>query len=96
MSYSAVFVLVVIAILILVIAYFLLMVIYLLRKIDSTLGKIIFGVRSIAYRTEPINPIVRAINEDLSVVAGALSGLVEKTSLLEGTHTAEKVIGNGD
>lgn len=96
MSYSAIFVLAVIAILVLVIAYYLLAVINLLRKIDDTLGKIIFGVRSIAYRTEPINPIVTAINADLSVIAGALSGLVEKATLLEKTHSSGGEIENGD
>lgn len=96
MSYSAIFVLAVIAVLIVVVALFLIRVIYLLRKIDDTLGKVIFGVRAIAYRTEPINPVVNSIQADLSVVAGALGGLLEKAGNLADAHSGTEEVGHGD
>jgi uncharacterized protein YoxC len=57
-------------------AFYLTWVVLILRRITDTLGKVTFGVRAIAHRTEPITPLVTALNADLEAVAGALEDLV--------------------
>ncbi len=80
MPATAIFLVVVIGILVAVVVYYLISVILVLRKIVDSLGKVTFGVRSIAYRTKPIDPAVKAMTADLIVVADALEGLVRKVS----------------
>lgn len=63
-------------------------VVLLLRQITDTLGKVTFGVRAIAHRTEPITPLVTELNADLGAVADALEGLVEKVTAEEPTQPA--------
>lgn len=69
-------------------AFYLTWVVLLLRRITDTLGKVAFGVRAIAYRTEPITPLVTELNADLGAVADALEGLVTKVTATEPTAPA--------
>lgn len=80
MSVTAIFLLVVIGVLIAVVAIFMIRIIVLLRMIDDTLGKVIFGVRAIAHRTEPIKSLTSSMETDLGIIGEALAGLVEKAS----------------
>ncbi|HHC09022.1 MAG TPA: hypothetical protein ENK55_09935 [Actinobacteria bacterium] len=77
MNVAAIVALVAVGTLVLALAYYLVTVIVLLRRLIDTLGKITFGLRAIAHRTEPVNGIVAEIVEDLAAVDAALSVLVE-------------------
>ncbi len=76
MPASAVATLVLTFLLVAALALYLTWVVLILRQITDTLGKVTFGVRAIAHRTEPITPLVTAMNADLEAVAGALEDLV--------------------
>lgn len=80
MPAAAVMTLVITAVVVLALAAYLIKVVIVLRHVNDTLGKITFGVRAIAHRTEPIGAIVGAINEDLHAVAGALDAAVASTA----------------
>lgn len=67
--------LVVTAVLVLALAFYLLWVVLLLRRLTDTLGKVVFGVRSIAHRVEPVGGLVAEMNGDLVGVADALEAL---------------------
>lgn len=75
MSAAGIFALVVTAVLIVALAFYLLWVVVILRRLTDTLGKVVFGVASIAHRVEPVGPIVEDINANLSAVADALEHL---------------------
>jgi len=77
MSAAAIAALVVTGVLIVALAFYLLWVVVLLRQLIDTLGKVLFGVRAIAYRVAPVGPVVAEINADLTAVADALEQLVE-------------------
>ena len=77
MNVAAIVALVAVGTLVLALAYYLVTVVVLLRRLIDTLGKITFGLRAIAHRTEPVNGIVAEIVEDLAAVDAALSVLVE-------------------
>ncbi|MPY81279.1 MAG: hypothetical protein GEV04_23255 [Actinophytocola sp.] len=66
--------------LVVALAFTLIRVILLLRRILHTLGKVCFGVRAIALRTEPIAPAVGAVNEDLAAVADGLENLAAEAA----------------
>jgi hypothetical protein len=70
--------LVVVGLIVGALAAFLLWVVAILRHITSTLGKVVFGVRAIAHRVEPVRPLVTEMNGDLSAVADALEQLAAK------------------
>jgi hypothetical protein len=76
MSAAAIVTLVLTGLLIAALAFYLIWVVLLLRRIVDTLGKVVFGVRAIAHRTEPIGGILDEINGDLTAVAEAVEGLV--------------------
>lgn len=57
-------------------AFYLIRVVLILRHAVDTLGKVTFGVRAIAHRAEPIDPVLAQVNGDLTAVAEALEGLV--------------------
>jgi cobalamin biosynthesis protein CobD/CbiB len=80
MPAAAIATLVLAAILVVALAFYLAWVIVLLHKIEDTLGKVTFGVRSIAHRTGPVNATLTEMNGNLEAVAGALEGLVEKAT----------------
>ena len=75
MSAAAIVALVVTGVLIAALAFYLLWVVVILRRLTDTLGKVVFGVGSIAHRTEPVGRLVGEINEDLTAVADALEEL---------------------
>lgn len=64
-------------ILVLGLAFYLIWVAVILRSVIDTLGKINFGVRSIAHQTQPVNPLVGEIREDVETLRSALTGLLE-------------------
>lgn len=68
--------LVIIGVLVLALAFYLLWVLLLLKRIIDALGKVTFGVRAIAHRVEPIEPVLTSVNTELTTVAGALEGFV--------------------
>lgn len=80
MSPEAIFVLVVIGVLVAALAAYLVRVIMILHHAVDTLGKVLFGVRAIAHRTEPVTPVVKDLNANLSAVAEALEGLAARAS----------------
>ena len=75
MSAAAIAALVVTGVLIVALAFYLLWVVVILRRLTDTLGKVVFGVASIAHRVEPVAAVVGEINGDLIAVADALEAL---------------------
>ncbi|MBA3287286.1 MAG: hypothetical protein H0U21_04560 [Acidimicrobiia bacterium] len=61
-------------------AAYLIWVVFILRHAVDTLGKVTFGVRAIAHRTEPVGPVLADVNANLTAVAEALEGLVASAS----------------
>jgi len=75
MSLAAIVSLVLVGVLVAALAFYLIWVVLILRRAVDTLGKVTFGVRAIALRTEPIGPLVADVNANLGAVADALEGL---------------------
>lgn len=75
MSAAAIAALVVTGVLVAALAFYLLWVVVILRRLTDTLGKVVFGVRAIAHRVEPVEQVVGEINGDLVAVADALEAL---------------------
>ncbi|MGI9051186.1 MAG: hypothetical protein ACR2HQ_00805 [Ilumatobacteraceae bacterium] len=80
MSIAAIVSLLLIAVLVAAVALYLIRVIVILRRVVDTLGKVTFGVRAIAHRTEPLGELLGDVNTNLSAVAGALEQLVADVS----------------
>jgi hypothetical protein len=76
MSAAAIASLVFTGLLVAALASYLIWVVVLLRRIVDTLGKVVFGVRAIAHRTQPIGDILDEVNGDLTAVAEAVEGLL--------------------
>lgn len=76
MSAAAIAALVVIGVLVVALAFYLLWVVVILERLTGTLGKVLFGVRAIAYRVEPVGPVVGELNSNLTAVADTLEALV--------------------
>lgn len=76
MPAAAIATLAVSAVLILALAFYLIRIILQLSDLIHTLGKITFGLRAIAHRTEPVNDVVAAIEADTSAIDRALSDLL--------------------
>ncbi|GAC1534311.1 MAG: hypothetical protein NVS3B12_14890 [Acidimicrobiales bacterium] len=74
--------LVITAVIVAALAFYLIRVVLILRHATDTLGKVTFGVRAIALRTEPIGPVLTDVNANLGAVAGALEGIVAKAASL--------------
>ncbi|MEO6653191.1 MAG: hypothetical protein ABIP17_11095 [Ilumatobacteraceae bacterium] len=55
-----------------------------LGSISQSLSKVTFGVRAIETQCSSIGPSVVRVNEQLTVVAGALDGLVRKANQASG------------
>ena len=72
--------LVIIFLLVAALAFYLIWVVLILRHAVDTLGKVTFGVRAIAHRTEPVGPVLADVNANLTAVAEALEGLVASVS----------------
>ena len=75
MSAAAIAALVVTGVLVAALAGYLLWVVVILRRLTDTLGKVVFGVASIAHRVEPVQALVGEINGDLIGVADAVEAL---------------------
>lgn len=76
MSGSAIAAIVVTVVLIAALAFYLIWVVLILRQLTDTLGKVVFGVASIAHRVQPVEGLVGDINGNLGAVADALETLV--------------------
>ena len=81
MSAAAIVTLVLTGLLIAALAVYLIAVIRILHHVLDTLGKVTFGVRAIAHRTEPVGPVLANVNANLTAVADALEGLVAKAPM---------------
>lgn len=81
MNLLSILLLVAAGLIVVVLAAYLLVITYLLYKTLFTLGTMNVGVRSIARRVEPLEPILGEINGDLIAARDGLSGvLARKTS----------------
>jgi hypothetical protein len=76
-SAAAIAALVVTGVLVVALAFYLLWVVVILRRLTDTLGKVVFGVASIAHRVEPVEAVVAEINGDLIGVADAVEALAD-------------------
>lgn len=65
------------ALLVIAVALALIAVLGLLRRILFTLGTINVGLRSIARRVEPLEPILGEVNTDLAGVRDALAAVLQ-------------------
>lgn len=86
MSAAAIAALVVTGVLVAALAFYLLWVVVLLRRLTDTLGKVVFGVASIAHRVEPVGTVIGEINGDLTAVAEALEQLCADLGVVTGEH----------
>ena len=77
MSAAAVAAIVVTGVLVAALAFYLIWVVLILRRLTDTLGKVVFGVASIAHRVQPVEGLVGEINGDLIAVADALEALAD-------------------
>jgi len=75
-SGSAIAAIVVTGVLIAALAFYLIWVVLILRRLTDTLGKVVFGVASIAHRVQPVGGLVGDINGNLGAVADGLETLV--------------------
>lgn len=57
---------------------YLIAIVVLLRRIRHTAGLILFGVRAIAHRTEPLGRLIGEIDADLAGVRDALAPLAAR------------------
>ncbi len=76
MSLAGIAALVVTGVLVATLAFYLIWVVLILRRLTDTLGKVVFGVASIAHRVQPVEGLVGDINGNLGAVADALETLV--------------------
>ncbi len=72
--------LVLVGLLVVALAAYLIWVVFILRHAVDTLGKVTFGVRAIAHRTESVGPVLADVNANLTAVAEALESLVASVS----------------
>ncbi len=86
MTAEAIVTIIGVGLLIAALAVYLVVIAIKLRRVVDTLGKVTFGVRAIAYQTQPVNELVAQIERDLKAIDEALSGVLEKarTSAGEG------------
>lgn len=61
-------------------ALYLTVIAYSLYHVTFCLGTVLIGVRSIAYQTEPVGPVVSGIAEDVFAIQHALEGLLAGAS----------------
>ena len=80
MSIAAIVSLVLVGLLVAALAFYLISVVIILRRAVDTLGKVTFGVRAIAHRTEPLDELLSDVNANLTAVAQALEQLVADVS----------------
>lgn len=80
MSVAAIVSLVLVGLLVAALAFYLIWVVMILHRAVDTLGKVTFGVRAIAHRTEPLGELLGDVNANLTAVAEALEQLVADVS----------------
>jgi hypothetical protein len=80
MPAAAIATIVLATLIVLALAFYLTWVVVILRRVEDTLGKVTFGVRSIAHRTGPVNATMDEMNANLHAVADALEAIVAKAS----------------
>ncbi len=80
MSIAAIVSLILVGLLVAALAFYLIWVVVILHRAVDTLGKVTFGVRAIAHRTEPLDELLSDVNANLTAVAGALEQLVTDVS----------------
>lgn len=88
MPAAAIAAIVVSAVLAAALAFYLIWVVLILRRLTDTLGKVVFGVDSIAHRVQPIGPIVGELNGDLGAVADALEELARDLGETRGSQAS--------
>ena len=88
MSAAAIAAIVVTGVLVAALAFYLLWVVVILRRLTDTLGKVVFGVESIAHRVQPVEGLVGEINGDLVAVADALEALAADVRPLRASHAS--------
>lgn len=78
MSPVVVVTLVVVGLLVAALAFYLVWVVLILNRVNDTLGKVTFGVRAVAHRTRPVEPVLTEVNGNLTSVADALERFAAK------------------
>jgi hypothetical protein len=78
MSLLAILTLVVVGVIVATLAVTLAMILVQLRRIRSTLGKVNVGLRGIAQRVQPLEPILAEVNGDLAAVRDRLVGVLQR------------------
>lgn len=68
-----------VGVLVVALAGYLTVIAYLLNKTTFTLGTVLIGVRAIAFATEPVEPVVKAIGQNVGDIEDALSGVLSAT-----------------
>ena len=77
MGIEAILLFVGLAVAVLAIALYLIVVTYMLNDVSFTVGTVLVGVRSIALAAQPIGPLVRGIEQDITFVAKALEDTLQ-------------------
>ncbi|HYY78752.1 MAG TPA: hypothetical protein VFD04_06145 [Actinomycetes bacterium] len=78
MSLLAILTLVVVGLIVAALAVSLVAILVQLRRILSTLGKVNVGLRVIAERVQPLEPILAEVNGDLAAVRDRLAGVLRR------------------
>lgn len=95
MPAAAIVTLIAVALTVLALAFYLVHVALMLRHVSFTLGTIIAGLRAIAHQTEPLEPVVGEINQDLADVQAALDQLLEAKLGADGAKAAKEKAATG-
>jgi hypothetical protein len=83
MPAAGVVLLIIVVVIVLALVFFLISTIFALREITTGLDKAISGVGELLQKTEPVEPVVNTINENLDAAVTALEGLLVKKAGLE-------------
>ncbi len=83
MPAAAIVTLIATGLLVVALATYLIVIAWNLRKAVHSLGLVIFGVRAIAHRVEPVEPLATQILDDLTVVDDALADLLAAHTMTE-------------
>jgi hypothetical protein len=78
MSLLAILTLVVVGLIVATLAVTLVTILVQLRRIRSILGKVNVGLRGIAQRVQPLEPILAEVNGDLAAVRDRLVGVLQR------------------
>ena len=81
--------------LVVALAVALLVVLWLLHRTSDTLGKVVFGIRAIAHRTEPLEDAVVEVNTHLTAVRDALRDAVPPEEASAPAHADSRAATRG-